>query len=107
MYDNNIDTDIDIGIEIDIYIDIDMENLLLCPHKYGVKTFNKITLVMIDYNGGHADMRKAMPRDKKKKSMVPLGRDIYPYELEHDWWHKKRPLVYWESLDKYLDSGFR
>jgi len=28
------------------------------------------------------DMRKALPRDKYKKSVVPLDRDVHPYELE-------------------------
>lgn len=31
-----------------------------------------------------ADMRKAMPRDVKKQSVVPLTRPVYPHELEHD-----------------------
>lgn len=30
------------------------------------------------------DMRKAMPRDTQKKSVVPLTRPITPDELEHD-----------------------
>jgi hypothetical protein len=29
------------------------------------------------------DMRKALPRDKEKKSEIPRGRDVYPYELQH------------------------
>ena len=31
-----------------------------------------------------ADMRKAMPRDVHKRSIVPLKRPIQPWELEHD-----------------------
>lgn len=31
-----------------------------------------------------ADMRKAMPRDVQKQSVVPLSRPVYPHELEHD-----------------------
>lgn len=30
------------------------------------------------------DMRKALPRDVAKKSVVPLSRPIHPWELEHD-----------------------
>jgi N-terminal acetyltransferase B complex catalytic subunit len=30
------------------------------------------------------DMRKAMPRDKRKESMIPMKRPIYPDELEYD-----------------------
>eukprot|EP00122_Pirum_gemmata_P018751 Pgem_evm1s17568 len=29
------------------------------------------------------DMRKALPRDKDKKSMIPRGRDVHPSELQH------------------------
>ena len=31
-----------------------------------------------------ADMRKAMPRDKEKKSIIPLTRPVKPHELEFD-----------------------
>lgn len=31
-----------------------------------------------------ADMRKAMPRDKDKKSVIPLKKPITPDELEYD-----------------------
>jgi hypothetical protein len=34
--------------------------------------------------GGVADMRKAMPRDVLRKSVVPLKRPVQPWELEHD-----------------------
>jgi len=30
------------------------------------------------------DMRKAMPRDKRQRSVIPLKRPIRPEELEHD-----------------------
>ena len=33
---------------------------------------------------GDADMRKAMPRDVLRKSVVPLKRPIHPHELECD-----------------------
>jgi N-terminal acetyltransferase B complex catalytic subunit len=29
-------------------------------------------------------MRKAMPRDVQRKSVVPLKRPVQPWELEHD-----------------------
>ena len=28
------------------------------------------------------DMRKSLVRDKKKETMVPLGRDVYPHEIK-------------------------
>ena len=31
-----------------------------------------------------ADMRKAMPRDVHKESVVPLKRPVYPEDLEFD-----------------------
>lgn len=30
------------------------------------------------------DMRKAMPRDVEKRSVVPLARPVRPHELEFD-----------------------
>ena len=30
------------------------------------------------------DMRKAMPRDVDRKSVVPLTRDVHPHELDFD-----------------------
>ncbi|XP_063899895.1 N-alpha-acetyltransferase 20-like [Zophobas morio] len=43
---------------------------------------------VLDYYSGISpedafDMRKALPRDKEKKSEIPRGRDVYPYELQH------------------------
>jgi hypothetical protein len=31
-----------------------------------------------------ADMRKAMPRDVHRKSIIPLKRPVQPWELEND-----------------------
>ena len=31
-----------------------------------------------------ADMRKAMPRDREKRSVVPRKKAVYPHELEFD-----------------------
>ncbi|GAQ78016.1 N-acetyltransferase [Klebsormidium nitens] len=42
---------------------------------------------VIKYYSGEEDawdMRKAMRRDKEKRSMIPLDRAIHPEELEHD-----------------------
>ena len=51
--------------------------------QFGYTTYRKV----LGYYSGQEDaldMRKAMPRDKDKKSIVPLGRAIRPEELEHD-----------------------
>ena len=43
--------------------------------------------VVLNYYMGEEnalDMRKALPRDVERKSVVPLTRAIHPWELEHD-----------------------
>lgn len=42
---------------------------------------------VIGYYSGHEDaldMRKAMPRDTQRKSVIPLKHPIYPHQLESD-----------------------
>lgn len=49
--------------------------------KLGYTVYRRV----LDYYAGEEDafdMRKALPRDKKKVSVIPLGRDITPNELE-------------------------
>jgi len=51
--------------------------------KFGYVVYRRV----IGYYGREEDaydMRKAMKRDKDKKSMVPLDHPIYPEDLEHD-----------------------
>jgi len=42
---------------------------------------------VLEYYSGEEDafdMRKAMKRDFNKKSVIPLGRAVRPWELEYD-----------------------
>ena len=50
--------------------------------KFGYTVYRRV----LGYYSGEDgfDMRKAMPRDTEGKSVVPLGRDVYPEELECD-----------------------
>ena len=53
------------------------------PAQFGYSVYRRVR----QYYTGEEDafdMRKAMPRDAGGKSTVPLGRDIMPWELEHD-----------------------
>lgn len=52
---------------------------------YGMCILSKSLYVSIDIQPFLvADMRKAMPRDIERESIVPLGRPIQPSELEFD-----------------------
>ena len=57
--------------------------LVLCAVQLGYTLYRRV----LGYYSGEEDaydMRKAMPRDVEKLSIVPLGRPIHPHELEHD-----------------------
>jgi N-terminal acetyltransferase B complex catalytic subunit len=51
--------------------------------KFGYRTYRRV----LDYYSGELpedalDMRKALPRDRDKKSMIPLDKPVRPEELE-------------------------
>lgn len=51
--------------------------------KFGYSIYRRV----LEYYSGDSpedafDMRKALPRDKDKESVVPLGRAVHPHELE-------------------------
>ena len=50
--------------------------------KFGYTSYRRV----IGYYGEEdgLDMRKAMPRDTEGTSVIPLGRPVYPDELEYD-----------------------
>ena len=55
----------------------------LSGSQFGYAVFRRV----INYYSGEEDaldMRKAMPRDAARKSMVPLTRPIHPHELGAD-----------------------
>ncbi len=56
---------------------------LACALQFGYSVYRRV----LGYYSGTEDaldLRKAMPRDVQKKSIVPLERPIHPHELEHD-----------------------
>ena len=51
--------------------------------KFGYVVYRQV----IGYYAGEEDafdMRKAMPRDRDKRSVIPLKDPVYPEDLEHD-----------------------
>jgi hypothetical protein len=46
------------------------------------------------------DMRKAMPRDVEKKSVIPMKRAVTPEELEYDWKVLHLSIFLWLQLPK-------
>ncbi len=57
--------------------------LLVWALQFGYSVYRRV----LGYYSGTEDaldLRKAMPRDVQKKSIVPLERPIHPHELEHD-----------------------
>lgn len=47
-------------------------------------TLPRRVLGYYSHNEDAFDMRKAMPRDKHKQSIIPLDRPVKPHELEFD-----------------------
>jgi hypothetical protein len=45
-------------------------------------------------------MRKAMPRDVEKKSVIPMKRAVTPEELEYDWKVLHVSIFWWLQLPK-------
>ena len=55
----------------------------VCGAQLGYTLYRRV----LGYYSGEEDaydLRKAMPRDSHKNSVVPLDRPIHPHELEHD-----------------------
>eukprot|EP00897_Mesotaenium_endlicherianum_P004045 jgi/Mesen1/3669/ME000202S02756 len=71
------------GYFVDLFVRVSNKAAINMYKKLGYTVYRRV----LNYYSGEEDafdMRKSMPRDKDKKSMVPLGRDIRPEELEHD-----------------------
>ena len=76
--------------QLDPYVSIKPSpQLTVCPvsrsegmyEAFGYRTYRRV----LEYYAGEEDaldMRKALPRDPEKKSMVPLKHPITPSELE-------------------------
>lgn len=68
---------------VDLFVRASNATAIGMYRKLGYSTHKRV----LHYYGGSEDaldMRKAMPRDVDKQSVVPLGRDIQVWELEHD-----------------------
>lgn len=57
--------------------------VLSVPMQFGYTLYRRV----LGYYSGEEDaydLRKAMPRDVLKKSVIPLDRPVHPHELECD-----------------------
>jgi len=71
------------GYFVDLFVRISNLLAINMYKKFGYVIYRHV----IGYYGSEEDaydMRKAMARDKDKKSMIPLGHPIYPEDLECD-----------------------
>jgi len=68
---------------VDLFVRVSNAVAIGMYKKFGYSVYRQV----IGYYNGEEDaydMRKAMPRDVEKKSVVPMTRKIYPHELECD-----------------------
>eukprot|EP00850_Spirogloea_muscicola_P023395 SM000353S13171 [mRNA] locus=s353:46588:47344:- [translate_table: standard] len=68
---------------VDLFVRVSNVKAIEMYKMFGYTVYRRV----LSYYSGEEDafdMRKAMARDRDKKSMVPLGRAITPDELEHD-----------------------
>ena len=71
------------GYFVDLFVRLSNSVAIGMYERFGYVTFRRV----INYYSGEEDaldMRKAMPRDVYKKSMVPLPKPVHPYELGED-----------------------
>lgn len=71
------------GFFVDLFVRASNTVAIRMYYQLGYVVYRRVLLY---YNGTEdgLDMRRAMKRDVKKLSMVPLGRDIRPEDLEYD-----------------------
>mmetsp|Transcript_25400 Transcript_25400/g.40614 ORF Transcript_25400/g.40614 Transcript_25400/m.40614 type:complete len:175 (+) Transcript_25400:186-710(+) len=71
------------GFFVDLFVRKSNSNAITMYQGLGYTVFRTV----LNYYAGQEDaydMRKALPRDVEKRSVVPLTRPIHPWELEHD-----------------------
>ena len=71
------------GYFVDLFVRLSNSVAIGMYERFGYVTFRRV----INYYSGEEDaldMRKAMPRDVDKKSMIPLPKPVHPYELGAD-----------------------
>ncbi|CAI7758811.1 unnamed protein product [Closterium sp. NIES-53] len=71
------------GYFVDLFVRTSNKAAIQMYRKFGYEVYRR---VLMYYSGEEDafDMRKSMPRDKEKKSMVPLDRPVSPQELLFD-----------------------
>lgn len=70
---------------VDLFVRVSNAVAIGMYKKFGYTVYRRV----LEYYAGAEnedafDMRKALPRDVHRSSIVPLGRAVYPHELE--WW---------------------
>ncbi len=71
------------GYFVDLYVRVSNTLAINMYKTFGYTVYRQ---VIGYYSGIHSedayDMRKALPRDVEKKSVIPLEHPVYPYEIE-------------------------
>lgn len=68
---------------VDLFVRVSNKAAINMYRKFGYDVYRQV----LNYYSGEEDafdMRKSMPRDQDKKSMIPLGRSVRPEELLYD-----------------------
>ncbi|KAK9806271.1 hypothetical protein WJX72_007971 [[Myrmecia] bisecta] len=71
------------GYFVDLFVRVSNATAINMYKKFGYIVYRRV----LQYYSGEEDafdMRKAMPRDVQKKSVVPMDRPVHPHELEYD-----------------------
>eukprot|EP00899_Mesostigma_viride_P024582 jgi/Mesvir1/5308/Mv15404-RA.1 len=71
------------GYFVDLFVRVSNAVAIAMYTQFGYSVYRRV----LGYYSGDEDafdMRKAMPRDKDKKSIIPLPHPIHPSELEND-----------------------
>lgn len=71
------------GYFVDLFVRVSNSVAIGMYKKFGYSVYRQV----LNYYSGEEDafdMRKAMPRDVQKKSVIPLKRPVHPWELESD-----------------------
>ncbi|KDD74763.1 hypothetical protein H632_c1089p1 [Helicosporidium sp. ATCC 50920] len=71
------------GYFVDLFVRVSNSSAIAMYKSFGYVVYRRV----LGYYSGQEDafdMRKSMPRDAKKRSMVPLSRPVRPEELEFD-----------------------
>jgi len=69
------------GYFVDLFVRYSNQVAINMYKSFGYSTYRQV----IGYYSGEEDafdMRKALPRDKDKKSIIPIGHPVYPSEVD-------------------------